>query len=61
MSGYTKMRRALAASMLSRPRGLWERLTFPLLRESFKQGFEQGYATGHIDGQHAGEATGADS
>lgn len=53
MTGHERMRQALAQSVLSRPRGMWERLTYPMLREAFKQGFQAGYATGHIDGQHA--------
>jgi hypothetical protein len=56
VTGYERMRQALAQSVLSRPRGLWERLTYPMLREAFKQGFQVGYATGHIDGQHAQES-----
>ena len=47
ISGFHRMRAALSRSMLSRPRGLWERLTFPMLREAYAQGFREGYGTGH--------------
>jgi len=49
-SGYQKMQAALAKSFLSRPRTLFERLTFPMLREAYKQGFKDGYGIGHVDG-----------
>jgi hypothetical protein len=55
LTGYQRMGQALAQSVLSRPRTLWERLTYPMLREAYKQGFQDGYGTGHIDGQCARE------
>lgn len=53
MSGYERMLRALNTSIYSRPRGLWERLLFPMLRVAYRQGFEDGYATGHVDAQRS--------
>lgn len=55
MTGYERMQRALARSVLSRPRGLFERLVFPMMRAAFEEGYKAGYANGHIDGQHSAE------
>lgn len=48
MSGYQQMRRALSNHVLSRPRGLWQRLIYPVLRTAYTQGYESGYAIGFI-------------
>ena len=48
MSGHQHMRRALNNHVLSRPRGLWERILFPVLRTAYTQGYEAGYATGFV-------------
>lgn len=48
MSGYQQMRRALSNHVLSRPRGVWQRLLYPVLRTAYTQGYESGYAIGFI-------------
>ncbi|WP_413354006.1 hypothetical protein [Microbacterium sp. 1P06AB] len=60
MTGYQQMKRAVSAHVLSRPRGLWERLVFPIARSAYQQGYEAGYATGYVDADRRRDREDAD-
>ncbi|MGG7507986.1 hypothetical protein [Plantibacter sp. YIM 135249] len=51
MSGKQKLEIALYETGFQRPRTLWQRLTYPALREVFEYAFKYGYANGHMDAQ----------